>query len=495
MDRVIRGNGFRGVFNYNLASGKGQVIGGTTVSDNATDLAREMRAVASLRDDIEKPVWHFSLRLPKGEKITPEKFEEIGSAFMQKMGLDKHQHTFILDDMKSGQHLHIVANRIALDGSVYHGKNENLKATRYIGELEKEFGLQQTKQAASSQKRAKAKPKKNEIEQALRTGHQPPKLQIQQVIDHVLDGSAYNLSQFEAELFDFGVQSRRSENKTGLVGYSFSLDGNVWFKGSQLGKKYSKQKLVERGLHEQIGYSEAVTDQTNTNATSTRKPEQGIKKPDSKFGVAESAINDIDEWNDQRNKEPNREPDQRTDQRNKKSNREPDQRTKRCGENAIEKWFKPVSKAQQHQDRRNEEHAIGYAKQAQRTSSIASIAFHFFATDFIANCRFASFVRYHNPKTKETKLDTGYSKGTVQSTESRAFTKGNSAEHNADLLLHYAQLRCWKEIKTGSSNPEFLYHLENQALRMQPPINLSLTDEQIAKIDDYRHFLDGGLGW
>ncbi|HUH58410.1 MAG TPA: relaxase/mobilization nuclease domain-containing protein, partial [Pseudomonadales bacterium] len=296
MDRVSRGNGFKGVLSYNLDPAKHTtIIGGNLAAGDVGAMAREFRAIAALRSDIKKPVWHQALRLPKNEKIDSAKLAEIAEAYMQKMGFDvsKHQFVIIEDKLKAGQHAHIIANRVATDGTVYLGKNENLVSSRVCGELEVKFGLEQTKQATNAQRRAISKPRKTEIEQALRTGEQPPKLQIQTICDSVLDGADYNLDQFEAELYDQGVLARRTANAKGLVGYSFSLDGEVWFKGSQLGKNYSAKKLLERGLHDgqQARASQTLTDQTNQNTTANRANQQATASRDSGIESPKPAVN------------------------------------------------------------------------------------------------------------------------------------------------------------------------------------------------------------
>jgi hypothetical protein len=251
MDRVSRGNGFKGVLAYNLGVGKGEVVGGTLSCDSVQEMALEFRSVASARPDIKKPVWHQSLRLPKGERIDVAKFVAIAHEYMREMGFDaeKHQYALIHDDMASGQHIHIVANRVATDGSVYLGKNENLISSRLCGELEVKFDLQRTVQAdKKTSNRSKAR--KNELKMADRTGVLPPRQFIQNAIDAVLKGvRSLDWLSFEGGLFEKGVNAVRTENSRGLVGYSFEHEG-VAFKGSQLGKAYTKNGLIQRGLEE-----------------------------------------------------------------------------------------------------------------------------------------------------------------------------------------------------------------------------------------------------
>ncbi|WP_123101423.1 relaxase/mobilization nuclease domain-containing protein [Acidithiobacillus sulfuriphilus] len=152
MQKIRRGTGFRGVLNYVFGRDAdhkkfpGVLIGGNMSGTGPRALSREFGITRKLRPDIGKPVWHNSLRLPKGERITQEQWVAIADAYMEKMGFGTlHPRCYVLHDDFEGQHVHIVASRVALDGKVYLGKNENLASTRHIHSLEYEFGLTITK--------------------------------------------------------------------------------------------------------------------------------------------------------------------------------------------------------------------------------------------------------------------------------------------------------------------------------------------------------------
>src|SRR5437773_5159879 len=134
MQRVSRGRGFGGMVRYTFANLNASLLSASSVlvARDAPGIAAEMSdAARALRPDIKKPVWHQSLRLPKGERVEPEKFALVVRDYMGRMGWDPdlHQWFAILSDDPDGQHVHIGANRVALDGSVYLGRNENLIST------------------------------------------------------------------------------------------------------------------------------------------------------------------------------------------------------------------------------------------------------------------------------------------------------------------------------------------------------------------------------
>ena len=151
MDRIKRGKNFRGVVSYALAPAHHHkvdpiVIGGNLIGLTVDELAAEFTATQKLRKDVEKPVWHNSLRLPRGDSLTHGQWTAFADNYMERMGFSKtHLRCYVLHDDEAGQHIHIIASRIGLlHGQLYLGRNENLISTRIIQDLEKAHHLTQT---------------------------------------------------------------------------------------------------------------------------------------------------------------------------------------------------------------------------------------------------------------------------------------------------------------------------------------------------------------
>jgi len=261
MQKISRGAGFRGALDYaqdrdSPEAERGVLIGGNMSGQDAKTLASEFGLSRALRPDIEKPVWHNALRLPAGERITPDKFVQVADDYMTRMGFsDQHQRCYWLHDDAEGQHIHIVASRVGLDGSVYLGKNENLKSTRHIAALEEAHGLRMTQGVKlDADGRVvmpdQAKPTKGEIEMAVRTGEEPPRQKLQRIIDEA-KADRPSAIQFAERLEAAGVTAVANLASTGkLNGFSFELDG-IAFKGSQLGKAYGWGQLSKEVTYEQ----------------------------------------------------------------------------------------------------------------------------------------------------------------------------------------------------------------------------------------------------
>ncbi len=249
MQKIKRGKQFAGVVLYSLKSGSHHkitpyIIGGNMTGSTAAELISEFEGTRLLRPGVAKPVWHNSLRLPKGETLSVRQWAAFADDYMTRMGFtETHLRCYIMHDDSDGQHIHIIANRINMvGGKLYLGKNENLISTRIISELEKVHKLTQTTSAISSHSQEKRKPSLNELMMAERTTTPCPRSTLQSLIDNALTGRP-DLLTFITMLEKEGVNCKPNIASTGKMnGFSFQYQG-IAFKASQLGKKYSWSSL------------------------------------------------------------------------------------------------------------------------------------------------------------------------------------------------------------------------------------------------------------
>ncbi|HAH5036142.1 TPA: relaxase/mobilization nuclease domain-containing protein [Escherichia coli] len=260
MQKIRRGKSFAGVVLYTLKPGSHHkndpiVIGGnvTIVGNAAKDLIAEFDSTKQLRPDVQKAVWHNSLRLPKNEALTDAQWAEIADDYMSRMGFSEtHLRCYVLHDDKAGQHIHIIASRIELSsGKLYLGKNENLISTRIIQQLELDYSLTRTKgpeakaPPASPSPEPKHKKSRNEAMMEERIGELCPKTIIQNALEVFLANKP-STTEFVHQLVAQNIRAIPNIASTGRMnGFSFEYQGIV-FKASQLGKGYSWAELQNK---------------------------------------------------------------------------------------------------------------------------------------------------------------------------------------------------------------------------------------------------------
>lgn len=248
MRKVSRGAGFGGAVRY--AEAGGELIGGNMTGLTSAELTREFGVIHKIRPDVKRPVWHQSLRLPKGEKVSKEKWLEIAADYMKRMGFSElHPHAIFMHDDPDGQHIHIVASRVALDSSLWHGQNENLISTQVVYELEKIHDLRVSEIPDKAVKKDRKALTRQEINMAVRTEMKPPRVVCQEAVDAVLQSKGVmSAPEFIERLEALGVRAVPSVASTGTMnGFSFEAEG-VAFTGSKLGESFKWAQLQKRGI-------------------------------------------------------------------------------------------------------------------------------------------------------------------------------------------------------------------------------------------------------
>ncbi|MBZ7445790.1 relaxase [Klebsiella grimontii] len=270
--------------------------------NNVSELTDEFKTVSGFRQDIKKPVFHAFLSLPKDEKLTDEKWQEIAKDYLKEMNVDieKNQYICVRHKDTDQDHIHIVANRIGLDGSVWHGQHSAFNTIAACERLEVKHSLTITK-GLQGQKSDVSAPTKNEIELALRTGEKPARLVLQASLQAAMVGKP-DLGTFVERLQAVGIEPQFNVASTGNVaGCSFSV-GDVAFKGSQLGKKFSWNTIKNKVKYDKNRDDELVrrfaarkTDDENSIRRSFVEPNINddrtiIRNDDDIIGVSQHSI-------------------------------------------------------------------------------------------------------------------------------------------------------------------------------------------------------------
>lgn len=246
--KITKGSGFRGCLDYVTKAGA-ERIGGTLAGTNAREMSREFSVARRLREDIERPVWHTSLSLPKGERLDTERWNKACVAFLARMGIippEEVQWTAWRHTDGEYDHVHIVVNRISLTGAVWDAGLDVYKAIAATREIEKSFGLTITP-GRENKKFAEPSLKRGEVEKAIREQRPPVKVRVSDALKLSLEGKEGkpDTETFVRRMEEYGIEVVPNIASTGRMnGFSFAVDG-IAVRGSDVGAawKYLREAI------------------------------------------------------------------------------------------------------------------------------------------------------------------------------------------------------------------------------------------------------------
>lgn len=254
--KMVKGSGFRGALEYDLQEEKGLMLDTNMAGENVRELAKEFGEIRKLRPNLNKAVLHVSLAAALGESLTDRQWTEIGQKYLRGMGFKNSQFVITRHTDTDHQHIHILANRIGMDGSVVSDGMDFKRQENLMREIERSYGLKVVEPSHTAERKALTK---GEIEESVRTHTPSTRMQLQQLCDAAAKGTSAMHSYIE-RLEVAGVEVIPTTQLSGakLSGLQYRLDGVV-MKGSDLGKSYSPAGLAKRGIgYEQDRDGEAV---------------------------------------------------------------------------------------------------------------------------------------------------------------------------------------------------------------------------------------------
>lgn len=242
--KLVKGKGFRGALEYDLREQKGHILDTNMGGDNPRELAREFGAVRALRPNLTKAVCHVSISLPPDDKLTDDQWKDVAGKYLEGMGFKDSQYVVTKHTDTEHPHIHILANRVSMNGEVVNDSRDYQRQEAIMRRLEREYGLKEVTPSREAERRA---PTKGEIECAVRTGKPSAKMALQNLVDKTLHNQP-DYAEFTRRLEKSGVEALPNVASTGRIsGISYRHNGII-MKGSDLGKGYSWAGLQKRGL-------------------------------------------------------------------------------------------------------------------------------------------------------------------------------------------------------------------------------------------------------
>ncbi len=235
--KIMIGKSFRGCLLYCLHD-KQQKGEQAVVKDRAEvllynkcfgrdkELIQQFDEVRMLNQKVAKPVFHITLSLAPGEQLGKDQLMEMVGTCAADLGFQNNQYVAVLHWDTDHQHLHIVANRIGLDGRTVSDSNSYKKMALFCRKMEIKYGLKQV----LSPRRYLSR----EQRQLPRLDARKEKLR--EYIRQSLSASK-TYTQFEERIKALGYQVIKGR------GISFLDDKGVKVKGSELG--YSLKRIEQ----------------------------------------------------------------------------------------------------------------------------------------------------------------------------------------------------------------------------------------------------------
>jgi len=260
--KQIKGTGFRGCLNYVLGKKDATLIGGTMCGQTPEELAAEFAIARQLRPNLKVAVFHATLSVASTQKLedseeNDQRWLAIAANYMKAMEFDNNQYAVVKHSDTEHDHIHIVANRICLDGGVVDDSWDYYKSQEIIRQLERNYNLETVTPSWETDKRAQTTGEHRYLQSK---GNKSVRVQLQDLIDEVTQDNP-SMPEFVERLQQQGVEVQVGLTRTGIgfsKGISYNLDG-VALSGTQLGKAYTFSGLQKhRGVSYDKGRDNAL---------------------------------------------------------------------------------------------------------------------------------------------------------------------------------------------------------------------------------------------
>ena len=156
--KITKGKGFRGLADYLLRDGRGEIVAGPMAGRTPRELAAEFGQLRRLNPKLGRAVAHFSLSpSPDDPPMTAEQWQAIAERFMTEMGWGADAGApwcAVVHRDTDHPHLHLMASRIDQHGKTIADANDFRRAEAVIRRIEQQFGLV----AVASPRPKKARP-------------------------------------------------------------------------------------------------------------------------------------------------------------------------------------------------------------------------------------------------------------------------------------------------------------------------------------------------
>ena len=223
-------------------------------SETAGDILQEMKWAQQYNSRCKNKFLRFEIGIAPGDKdkLTKLQLRAIAKDFANRMGLEKHQWFAVTHKDSKNLHIHLIANRIGINGKVYQTDFVSNRASRTAEEISREMGLTIANKVVA--KKRYQHPKTDKTREAKK--NEVRKIAYKLLGEKVGTGKDGFLS-FMKELDKHGIIVETMRNKQDKAyGFRFLYERET-FKASEIGREFGYRSLFRQfGLEDvkpQIG--------------------------------------------------------------------------------------------------------------------------------------------------------------------------------------------------------------------------------------------------
>jgi Relaxase/Mobilisation nuclease domain len=219
------------------------------------------QSIQSVKTIVQRRLYHCSLSLPTGEQLDDQSWRDLTQDYLTAMGFAGHQYLVVRHtDTPSHDHVHVVVNRVAINGEVTPDNWDAYRAQVVTQALESAYGLTPTKTSWETKRTMLSK---RQLEKEKTTGVPSIQRQLQDEIEAVIPLSE-NFTDWVDRLHNRDITIKVNYGHANQpIGLSYGKDG-VTMSGSSLGRGYSWE-----GIQQAIG-SEALETHAPDQIAATR---------------------------------------------------------------------------------------------------------------------------------------------------------------------------------------------------------------------------------
>ncbi|TDN38066.1 hypothetical protein E4631_25440 [Hymenobacter sp. UV11] len=219
-------------------------------TDSAAHMAADFDMVRAMRPGLGKAVLHVALAFPveEKEKVTNEVMGRIAHDYLKGMKIDPEntQWAVVRHQDKKHPHMHLVVNRVDLDGQTVSDQFVRSRSVDVCKSIEQQYGLivadqvgrKQALEIGPTPAQAKASTPKEEQSAEWSRARQD----IGRALSYTA-GQARSFDELREALRPRGIELELTRRKDGSpAGVVFAQDGHR-VKGSQVGREYSAGNL------------------------------------------------------------------------------------------------------------------------------------------------------------------------------------------------------------------------------------------------------------